>query len=193
MATNPRIPSVPPEERKQPQLVVPNTDRLHPDPPGSAVPGVIIAVLVAAILLGVILYFLPRTPKQAPTPAAAEVPVQPVPGELQLGAMQLIAGPTGGFYLDGRITNAGPHDVTGIVAEIKVRGRENEVIEDIRRPVEGMTVKAHDLVADSFATDPIKPNQTRPFRINVDQVPNSWNNNLPEVQIVDVTATGTGK
>jgi hypothetical protein len=56
-----------------------------------------------------------------------------------------------------------------------------------------MALRKKELVPDSFANDPIKPNQTRPFRINVDQVPNSWNNNLPEVRIADVTATGTGK
>lgn len=192
MATNPRIP---PEEydHKQPQLV-PNADRLKPKRAGSGVPGVLIAILVAAVLLGVILYFMPRNPKQAPPPTGAQVPTQPVPGELQLGAMQLVSGPTGeSFYLNGRITNTGPHDVAGILAEVKLRGRENEVIEDVIRPLEGMKVQGNGLVPESFANAPIKPNQTRPFRLSVEQVPLSWNNNLPEVQITTVTATGGGK
>lgn len=192
MATNPRIP---PEEteHKQPQLV-PNVDRLKPRRPGSGAPGMLIAILVAAVLLGVVLYFMPRNPKQAPSAAGAQVPAQPVPGELQLGAMQLVAAPTGNsFYLDGRITNTGPHEITGILAEVKLRGQQNEVVEDGIHPLEGMKTQGNDLVPDAFANDPMKPGQTRSFRLHVDQVPTSWNNNLPEVRITTVTAAGAGK
>ena len=135
MATNPRVPQ---QERKEPQLV-PNTDSLTPKRPGSSMPGVVLGILVALILLGALVYFLPRTPKNRPPATAAQVPAQPVPGELQLQGMQLVAGPTdGAYYLDGNVTNTGPHSITGIMADVKLRNTQNQVVLDVQRPLEGM-------------------------------------------------------
>ncbi len=191
MATNPRLPNDERNrERKEPQLV-PNSDPLHPKRPGGGLPGVLIGILVAVVLLGVLAYFLPRMPKNRPPAAAAQVPGQPVPGELQLQGMQLIAGPTdSAFYLDGNVTNTGPHSITGIVADVKLRNDLNQVILDVQRPLEGMAMKDHDLISDPLTKDPIKPNDTRPVRLGLDNVPSRWNHNLPDIHIVTVTAEG---
>ena len=186
MATNSRFPY---EERKEPQLV-PNTDRLKPKPPGSSLPGVVIGIVVALVMLGVAVYLLPRMPKNAPAPTGAQVPVQPVPGELQLQGVQVVAGPTDkDFYLDGNITNTGSHLVTGIVADVKLRNSLDQVIKDVQLPAQGWAMHEQGLVSDPFTRDPIKPNDTRPFRIALNNVPGSWNHNIPDLQIVTVTAT----
>lgn len=154
-------------------------------------PGVVLGILVALILLGALVYFLPRTPKNRPPATAAQVPAQPVPGELQLQGMQLVAGPTdGAYYLDGNVTNTGPHSITGIIADVKLRNTQNQVVLDVQRPLEGMAVHDHGLVSDPLTKDPIKPNDTRPVRLGLDNVPSSWNHNLPEIRIVTVTAVG---
>ncbi len=187
MATNPRVPY---EDRKEPQLV-PNRDPLQPKRPGGGMPGLLVGILVALALLAAVIYFLPRTPKNTPPPSAAQVPAQPVPGELQLQGMQVIAGPTdGAYYFDGNVTNTGPHAITGIMAEVKLRDGQNNVVLDVQRPLEGMTTQNHGLVSDPLTKDPIKPNGTRPVRLGLDNVPASWNHNLPEIQIVTVTAEG---
>jgi len=186
MATNPRVPH---EERKQPQLV-PNSDQLQPKRPGGGMPGLLIGILVAVVLLAVAIYFLPRMPKTSPPPTNAQVPSQPVPGELQLQGMQLVAGPTDeSYYLQGNITNTGPHSITGIMADVKLRDSQNQVIVDVQRPMQGMAAKDH-TVENPLAQDPIKPNDTRPVRITLDNVPRTWNHNLPDIKIVTVTATG---
>lgn len=188
MATNPRIP--PEENRREPQLV-PNSDRLHPKRPGSGTPGVVVGILAALALLAAVIYFMPRNPKNRPPANAAQVPTQPVPGELQLQGMQLVSGPTdSAYYLDGNITNTGPHSVTGIMADVKLRNNVNQVILDVQRPLQGMTKKDHGLVSDPLVKDPIKPNDTRPVRLSLENVPATWNHNLPEIQIVAVTAVG---
>jgi hypothetical protein len=191
MATNPRIPhDERPEERKEPQLV-PNTDQLKPKRPGGGLPGVFAGILVAVVLLAVAIYFLPRMPKNRPPAAAAQIPAQPVPGELQLQGMQLIAGPTdSAYYLDGNVTNTGPHSITGIVAEVKLRSSQNKVILDVQRPLQGMAMHGHNLVSDPLSKNPIKPNDTRPVRLGLDNVPSDWNHNLPDIRIVTVTAEG---
>lgn len=191
MATNRRLPHDEHyEERKQPQLV-PNTDTLQPKRPGGGLPGVLFGILVAVILLGVLAYFLPRMPKNRPPASAAEVPAQPVPGELQMQGMQLIAGPAdGSFYLDGNVTNTGPHSVTGIMADVKLRNSQNQVILDTQRPLQGMAMHDHSLVSDPLAKDPIKPNDTRPVRLALTEIPPDWNHNLPDIKIVTVAAEG---
>ncbi len=186
MATNPRIPS---GDRKQPELV-PNNDVIKPRRPGRPI-GVLIGIVAAAALLAAVVYFFPRNPKNMPPTTNAQVPLQPVPGELQLEGMQLKLDPTTeSFYLDGRVMNTGPHSITGALAEVKLRDGQNKVVLDVRRPLEGMVLKGNDLLPDAWTKDPIKPNDTRPFRLTVDNVPASWNHNLPEVQIVDVAAVG---
>jgi len=41
---------------------------------------------------------------------------------------------------------------------------------------------------DGLVNDPLKPNETRGFRILVNQVPPNWNHQLPGLQIVTVTS-----
>ncbi len=48
----------------------------------------------------------------------------------------------------------------------------------------------HDLVSAPLANHPIKPNDTRPGRFALNQIPSDWNHNLPDIQIVTITAEG---
>ena len=193
MATNPRLPhdnDAQYRERKEPQLV-PNSDRLKPKRPGGGMPGLILGILVALALLAAVVYFMPRNPKNRPPAAAAESPAQPVPGELQLQGMQLIAGPDDeSYYFDGSVTNTGQHFITGIMADVKLRDGQNAVILDVQRPLQGMAMKDRSLVSDPLAQDPIKPNDTRRVRLALNNVPRQWNHNIPQLQIVTVTAAG---
>jgi len=45
-----------------------------------------------------------------------------------------------------------------------------------------------DLVPNEFARNPIKPKGMRFFRIAVEDVPLTWNHELPELTIIDVKA-----
>jgi len=187
MATNPRVPY---QERRAPQLV-PNPNPLRPKRRRGGVPGLIVGIIVVLALLAAVVYFLPRTPKHRAPASAAQVSTEPVPGELQLQGMQLIEGPTdGSFYLEGTVTNNGPHAITGIIANLKLRGSQNGVVMDVQRPLDGMAMRDRRLVPDPLTKDPIKPDDTRPVRLSLENVPPDWNHNLPEVQIVTVTAEG---
>ena len=72
MATNPRIPpNAGNLEPKRPQLV-PTGPKMQR--PGSSLPGVLLAIAVAAALIAAIIYYMPRAPKKTPAPSAARVP-----------------------------------------------------------------------------------------------------------------------
>jgi hypothetical protein len=86
--------------------------------------------------------------------------------------------------------SSGPCSVIDIEAEIKLRDVHNKVVLDIQRPMRGMGERQDALVPDAFSKDPVKPNDTRDFRIAVDNPPGSWDHNVPEVRIAIVTAEG---
>jgi hypothetical protein len=45
-----------------------------------------------------------------------------------------------------------------------------------------------DLVRNEFSRNPIQPNEMRFFRVAVEQVPPTWNHEVPELKIVEVKA-----
>ncbi len=51
----------------------------------------------------------------------------------------------------------------------------------------GLKQQGNQFQVDNLANNPLKPNDTRPFRITVDRVPQGWNQQMAELKI----ATGT--
>lgn len=191
MATNSQLPSEPrtPRSDKRPQLV-PGTG--SPKRPSSGVPGVLFAIVVAAALIAAIVYYMPRAPKKAPAPTAAQVPQQPVPNELQFSQLQMTPAPTGGeITLQGEVMNTGNRPVIGATVALSFENAQGRVLQTVTAPMIGMaSTPGGTLVTDEFSKDPLKPNDTRPFHVTVSPVPASWNHSLPEMRIVTVSAEG---
>ena len=186
MATNPRIPHEQSESRRKRPEIVPKTGRMVPKRPGSGMGGAALAIIIALALLAAVLYYLPRSPHQRPAPSASQVPVQPNNSQLQLSGLQMSMEPTGAaLYLDGRLTNHGPRPITGAVFEVKLRDNNGRIVEHYQRPMQGISsVKGE----NEFTKRPIKPNETRFFRVTVSPLPASWNHEMPEMQAIMVTA-----
>ncbi len=190
MATNPRIPSRGVTERPErgPQLV---PRPAVPQRPGSSVPGVLAAIIAAMALILAIMYYMPRLPKKPPLPPAAEVPAQPSGSRLEFSAMQLALAPTGGaLSLDGQVTNAGDDPTTGAMARLTFRDASGAIVGTATSPLEGMINTGQTLVSDDFLTDPLKPNESRPFRIRASRIPAGWNHTMPELRLMTVSAEG---
>lgn len=192
MATNPRIPEQDERGRRGPTLVQ------KPEPPRSAVPGVALAIITAALILGAILYFMPRAPKRGtPPPAAAEAPAQPVPGQLQFSAMNMTADPTGrSVQLDGLITNNSSEIINGVMAQVQFNVKNGQPV-NVNAPVQGIDLGAHkgnngariNASVQNLVSDPLKPGQERGIVIRVDQVPNGWDHTMPGLKVVTTTGT----
>ena len=166
----------------------------NPEPPRSAVPGVVLAIITAVLLLGAVLYFMPRAPKKVTTPSAAEVPSQPVPGQLQFSDITMAPDPTGkSVNLDGQITNDSDQTVTGILTEVRFTLKNGRTA-SVNEPVQAIEVgkKATDAKNGSvqnMVNDPIKPGAQRPIQIQITNVPANWNHTLPELNVVTTTGT----
>jgi len=187
MATNPRIPDNPQTRQgTRPELVPPPPKR-----PGSGLPGVLFSLLVAAALIAAIVYYMPRAPKKSPAPTAGQSPVQPTANQLQFSALHLALGPTGNeMTLQGQVMNAGNRPIIGTSVQLAFVGANGKVVGTVIQPLEGMAEKGGVLQPDELGTDPIKPNQTRAFRVTVSPVPAGWNHQLPQMTVLTVSAEG---
>ncbi|MBI2815397.1 MAG: hypothetical protein HYX72_00510 [Acidobacteria bacterium] len=74
-------------------------------------------------------------------------------------------------YLDGQISNTGTRTVAQLKVRLSFRNLYNEVV--LREEYEAIG-----------AAQPLDAGKTRPFQIRFDQVPDSWNQAVPEMQIV---------
>lgn len=189
MATNPRIPQgvVTEAPERGPRLV---SSVPAPQRPGSSVPGVLAAIVVAIVLIVAVVYYMPRLPRKPPVPSA-EVPAQPHGSQLQFSAMHVALAPSGGpLTLDGQVTNAGDAPITGAMARLTFRDANGAVIGTATSPLEGMTDADQTLVRDDFLTDPLKPNDSRSLRITASRIPAGWNHAMPEIRLMTVSAAG---
>ena len=190
MATNPRIPEQKDEKPRGPVLL------RNAEPPRSAVPGVVLAIITAALLLAAVIYFLPRAPKKVAPPAAAQVPAQPVPGQLQFSDMNMTPDPTGkSLNLDGEVTNTSNETITGIMAEVRFTTKNGQST-TINAPVQaidiGKNAKNSGRITGSvqnMVNDPIKPGAERAIEIQVNGVPADWDHTMPGLRIITTTGT----
>jgi hypothetical protein len=182
MASDPRIPqSLDPRGPS-------HTGGLEPEPPTSGRAGVTLALITAALILGAILYFMPRAPKASPAPAAAEVPTGPSAGMLHLTAPKMTTSPGGNsMYIDAMVQNTSAQTINGIVAQVRFRAQDGSVAQAVEVPVQ-LVEQGGARITQDVTSAPIKPNDTRPIRIAIDRVPQNWNHQMPEIQVSAVTS-----
>ncbi len=188
MATNPRTP-----DSHGPQLER-GPGGLPPVRPKGGGTGTALAILVAAILLAAIFYFMPRAPKVTRPKPGAEVPQQPASGvlngqDIQLQDVTMTKAPVGGSLdLQGQMSNRGNQTINGIGIDVIFHGNGGAVAGTELVPVMALKKQGDTFVQDDLVTDPLKPNDTRPFRVSVGSVPSGWDQQMPELKIVTVTS-----
>ncbi len=183
MASNPRIPeSLDPREKS-------HTGGLRPEKPSSGRTGTILAIVVAVLLLGAIIYFMPRAPKATAPSTAADVPQQPTGQQIQLQDLQMSMAPAGGsMYIQAMLNNNGQQTINGIDAQVKFRAQDGTIVGTENSKVLGLKKEGQAFIQDDLTQNPIKPNDARPVRIPVDHVPQNWNHAMPEIVITGVTS-----
>lgn len=178
MATNPRTPNL----RPVPTLAEQKKKK-------SAAPWVPLGILVAAILLLALIFYLPHTPRASVGPQGAVVPAQPVNGQIQISNVRLSPAPTGGqMYIYATMHNSGSTTVNGVRARVVFDDQDSSKQEEVEGVAE--VVQNGSGVGVNMVDDPIKPNESRDVRIPVQNVPATWNHRLPTIQILDVTSVG---
>ncbi|MFZ1137039.1 MAG: hypothetical protein WAN69_18970 [Candidatus Korobacteraceae bacterium] len=148
----------------------------------------ILWTLVTLVLLGIVLRYLPARSSKASAQRPAVV-MAASPADLRVSGVQISRPPDGGaLYVDGLATNAGNARITGATAEVQFRDAQGNVIASVQKPMVGMAHGGTDLIGNALARNPIKPNEMRFFRVAVEDVPPSWNHEIPELKVVEIKA-----
>src|SRR5256885_10081608 len=186
MATNPNYPD--PRKRRAdfPDPELPQEKR-------AGVPWPLIAIMAAGLILAAFIYYLPRMPKESRGPAAGQIPDQPLLNELQVSNLKIVPAPVGNqIYLTGQLQNTGNHTVNAITVDAIFRDANGQQVQRETRQLEGVAVQGNGTQATTFADSPLKPKDSRGFRVGFDNVPTTWNHEVPEMRIVHMAWEGGG-
>jgi len=149
----------------------------------------IIAGIVVLLILGI---FLARG-HHAPPPnpgGAGLAPPDPYAANLVISNLQMsqASSVVGGkaTYVDGLIANHGSQTVTAITVQVAFRDFTNQIAQKATMPLD--LIRTHEPYIDTepVSAAPIGPGQTREFRLIFDHVTDNWNQNYPEIRVIEV-------
>ena len=152
---------------------------------------IVIAAAAVVVVAAIVIFIMERgqpkatiTPiSAAPDPYAVSLPVSNV-------AMSESTNLAGGkvTYIDGRITNNGSKTVTGVWAQVLFRNVANEVAQNETQPLKWIRTRDPYVDLEPASAAPMKPGESRDFRMIFDTVTPDWNGAYPEIRIVRVAA-----
>ena len=145
---------------------------------------VIIGVAVVVIVVGVIA-IISRQEKKVPAPPpeyAAKLQIS----NLKMSAAENFVGGTV-TYLDGNITNAGDKTVTHATVEATFKNSLGELVQTEQIPIRILQTSGPYPDAVDLSTAPLKPGQSIPFRLVLEHISADWNQQYPDLKIVQVT------
>ena len=146
------------------------------------------AAVAIAVAGGTILYYEHGKAAPAVTPVSAAA--DPYSAHLAIDnlAMSESANLSGGkvTYLDGRITNQGSRTVTGITVQVLFRDAANEIAWNETEPLRLVRTRDPYVDVEPVAAAPLKPGESRDFRLVFDTVPDQWDGAYPTIRILRV-------
>lgn len=181
---NPPIP--PPPGTSGPGLFQPQASAVRE--PRSPLPWVIAGALVI-VILGILVAVnhrsQPANPGGAglapPDPYAASLPISHV-AMSQANSMQ------GGenTYIDGQVTNQGNKTLTAVTLQVAFRDVANQIVQKDTLPLNLIRTRQPYVDTEPVSADPILPGQTREFRLIFDHLARDWNQNYPDIRVIEV-------
>jgi hypothetical protein len=157
--------------------------------PRSPLPWIVSGVVILAIVAAIIIFT--RQPAPANPGGANLAPAAAYAAKLSISHLQMsqAGSMVGGqnTYLDGQIANQGDKAVTGITVQVGFWGFTNQLVGKSTMPLALIRTRQPYVDTEPVSADPILPGQTRDFRLIFDSVPQDWNQNYPEIRIIQVS------
>jgi len=149
-----------------------------------------VAVVLLGAIVGAAFFVSKRTP--APAPAAAQVsPLHPYAAQLrfsdpQMSTAQNFVGATV-TYLELKVANTGDRAVSGATVESVFRNSLGELVQREAQPLMYIHARKPYTDVSDLRANPLKPGETREFRLTFDHVSADWNREFPELRITAVS------
>ena len=150
-----------------------------------------IIALVVVVIAVCVLLVVSRHREPANPGGAGLAPADPYAVSLPITNVQMSqAGNMAGSqttYVDGQITNKGQETVSEITVQVAFHGLENPIAKKETMPLPLIRTRQPYIDTQSVSAAPIRPGETREFRLIFDSIPQDWNQNYPEIRIISVT------
>lgn len=155
----------------------------------SWLPWIVAGVLIAGGLAALVLFGGKKPGGQQPG-GTALAPADPYAQSLPLTSLQMSEASNfaGGkvTYLDGQIANQGSKTVTGITVQVAFHNALGELSQKETLPLNLIRTHSPYIDTQSISAAPIGPGEQREFRLIFDHVTADWNQEYPELRIIQV-------
>jgi len=146
------------------------------------------------ILLGLVALIVFSGRHQAlPQPGGAQL-AQPDPYAANLTIANVKMSEAANFaggkvtYIDGEITNSGPKTLTGVTVQLGFHNELGELSQKETMAINLIRTREPYVDTQPVSAAPIQPGQQREFRLILDHVTMDWNQQYPEIRVVEVQA-----
>jgi len=152
------------------------------------------AIGVGVVLLAAVVgaAFLVSRPTTAPAPSAPEVtPLHPYAAKLPLTdpkmstAQNFVGGTV--TYLEGNVADSGDKTVSAATVESIFRNSLGEMVQRESQPLMYIHARKPYVDTSDLHANPLKPGETREFRLTFDHISADWNRELPELRVTAVS------
>jgi hypothetical protein len=158
--------------------------------PRSPLPWVV-ALVVVLVVIGA-LFAISHHPAPANPGGAGLAPADPYAADLPITNLQMSqAGNMAGSqttYIDGQISNKGQRTVTGITVQVAFHGFTNPISSKQTMPLMLIRTRQPYVDTEAVSAAPIQSGQTSEFRLIFDTIPQDWDQNYPEIRMIQVTS-----
>lgn len=145
-------------------------------------------LVVLIVLTGLILGGRRKGPAAANTvqPDAAYAANLPL-SQLAMSESTSLSGGKSTF-IDGNVTNTGGQTVTGITVQVLFRNDEGMPPQVETLPLALIRTREPYVDTQPVSAAPLKPGDTREFRLIFETIPNNWNVQMPDIHVIRVSA-----
>lgn len=143
--------------------------------------GVILVIIGALVLAGVV--------QKSKTLPNGESELAPYASHLAISNVQLSqAGSMVGTatYIDGTVTNSGNKTVTGVTVQAVFFDFDHKVTQISNLPLNLIRTRVPYIDTEPVSMAPIAPGKSANFRLIVDHMNDSWDQNPPQLRIIQV-------
>ena len=156
-------------------------------PPESKFPWPLVALGVAAALLIVTFWLIPRTNKASTVINTADQPT----AQLRISNVRISPQEANGLAnvdVFGDAMNVGGSPVTQAIVSATFHDKNGNSILVQQQPIQRAETKDGKVEeAKALSEEPLKPGQTAPFRVSYSQIPATWDRKPPELAVLQVT------
>ena len=89
-------------------------------------------------------------------------------------------------YIDGQITNNGDRTLNGVTVQVGFHGDTGEFAQRLAMPLSLIRTREPYIDTEPVSAAPLRPAQSRDFRLIFDTIPSDWNQQYPEIRVISV-------